>query len=57
MSERTNKPLVNCFEDDLGAVVDVYRGQGLTVAEALGALHLVQARITLALLAPKEDDG
>lgn len=36
------KPIVQQFNDDLQAVVDKYRDQGITFAEALGAIEIVK---------------
>jgi len=35
-----NKPLVQQFQDDINAVIDKYRDEGLTVSEAVGAIEL-----------------
>jgi len=36
------KPIVQHFQDDLSAVVDKYRDQGLTLSEAIGAIELIK---------------
>ena len=36
------KPLIQHFADDLQAVVDKYRNQGLTIGEAIGAIEIVK---------------
>lgn len=36
------KPLLQQFSDDLQAVVDKYRDQGLTFGEVVGAIEIVK---------------
>ncbi len=36
------EPLISLFQKDLGAVVNKYRDQGLTVGEAVGAFEIVK---------------
>ena len=50
------EPLVSQFTGDIETVVDKYRDQGLTVAEALGALELVQAKIAKDALESDSED-
>jgi len=38
----STKPLITMFHDDLNAVVDKYRDQGLTIGEGIGVLEIVK---------------
>jgi hypothetical protein len=38
----SSKPLVQQIQDDINAVIDKYRGEGLTCAEAIDAIELVK---------------
>lgn len=40
-----SKPLIACFMDDIDAVVDKYRDQGISFAEAIGALEAIKLDI------------
>ena len=39
------KPLVDCFHDDIEAVVDKYRNEGITLSEVIGCLELIKMDI------------
>ena len=36
------KPLVQHLQDDINAVIDKYRDEGVTVAETIGALEITK---------------
>jgi hypothetical protein len=36
------KPIIQQFQDELSAVVDKYRDQGITLGESVGAIELVK---------------
>jgi len=36
----SNKPIAQQLSDDIGAVIDKYREQGITVCEVIGCLEL-----------------
>jgi hypothetical protein len=43
MSSRSQvKPIIDQFKDDLEAVVDRYRDQGITLGESVGAIELLK---------------
>lgn len=49
------KPLSQSFTDDVDAVVDKYRDQGITVSEVVGALELVKIGIINSSIESDED--
>jgi len=36
------KPIIQQFQDDIEAVIDKYRDQGITFGEAIGAIEMVK---------------
>ena len=38
----SQKPLVQHFQDDIDAVIDKYRDEGITVSETMGVLELTK---------------
>lgn len=51
------KPLVQCFSDDLMEMVGKYRGEGITYAEAIGALELVKLDLFMSMVPDDEEPG
>jgi hypothetical protein len=41
----STKPLVQCFSDEIDAVIEKYFETGLTVSEAVGALELLKLNL------------
>jgi hypothetical protein len=39
------KPLIHSFEDEVNAVIDKYRDQGITFGEAIGVLETVKLNL------------
>lgn len=53
----SQEPLVAQFTGALQEVIDRFRDQGLTVAEALGALYLLQLEIANGAMDDGEEDS
>ena len=52
-----SKPIVQSFSDDLMAVIDKYREQGITVSEVVGAIELVKMNIILDQMEDDEEEN
>ena len=44
------KPLIQYLQDDLSAVIDKYRDEGVTVAETIGAMEITKLDLFQELL-------
>ena len=49
-------PLIQQFQDELFAVVDKYRDNGLTLGEAVGAIELVKLTLWIECHEADEDE-
>lgn len=50
------KPIGQHFSDEINAVVDKFRDQGITVGEVLGALEVLKWELIAEKLAPDADE-
>jgi len=53
----SQSPLVYLFTEELNAVVDKYRDQGLTVAEAVGAIEVLKFGVIYDQIDENEDEA
>lgn len=52
----SSKPLCQCFEEELNAVIDKYRDQGLTYGESFGVLESVKLNLWYEQIKNKEEE-
>ena len=52
-----DKPIIQQFQDELNAVVDRYRNEGITFGEAIGSLEIVKLDLHSELLEEEDELG